>query len=110
MFHPCPLADEAVASARELFSVVAEDRTRVLELDSTSITALRLFELLPRSPIVTVGSAIRLLHASKPTASRAFELLSAAGVLEEITGKKRDRWFTYRRYLDVLRAGTDLRI
>lgn len=103
------IAGEAVASARELFTVVAEDRTRVLALDSMSVAALRLFEVLPRSPIVTVGSAMRLVHTTKPTASRAIELLSSAGVLVESTGKRRGRWFAYQRYLDHLRAGTDLR-
>jgi hypothetical protein len=34
--------------------------------------------------------------------------LEAAGVLIETTGKKRDRWYAYQRYLDLLRVGTDL--
>jgi Fic family protein len=103
------IADEAVASARDLFAVVAEDRARVLALDSMSVVALRLFEVLPRNPIMTVSSVMRLVHTTKPTASRAIELLSSAGVLEESTGKRRGRWFAYRRYLDRLRVGTDLR-
>ncbi len=41
------IGDEAVASARELFAVVAADRSRVLSQAGTSVIALRLFELLP---------------------------------------------------------------
>lgn len=102
------IADEAVASARELFALVAEDRARVLATEKMSIGALRLFELLPRHPIVTVTSAMKLLGTTKPTAIRAVELLVAAGVLVESTGKKRDRSFAYRAYLDRLQAGTEL--
>jgi len=102
------IADEAVASARELFTLVAEDRARVLATEKTSIGALRLFELLPRHPIVTVASATKLLDTTKPTAAKAVELLVAAGVLVESTGKKRDRSFGYRAYLDVLKVGTEL--
>ena len=102
------IADEAVASARELFALFAADRARMLAGEKTSIGAVRLFELLPRHPIVTVASATKLLETTKPTAGKAIELLAAAGVLVESTGKKRDRSFSYRAYLDRLKVGTEL--
>jgi Fic family protein len=102
------IADEAVASARELFALVAEDRVLVLAHDGMSVVALRLFELLPRHPVVTVASVMKLVQTTKPTAGRAIELLAAAGILAETTGKKRDRSFVYRGYLDRLRVGTEL--
>jgi Fic family protein len=102
------IADEAVASTRELFALVAADRTRVLAHEGMSVVALRLFELLPRHPVVTVASVMKLVETTKPTAGRAIELLVAAGVLVETTGKKRDRSFVYRSYLDRLRVGTEL--
>jgi Fic family protein len=102
------IADEAVASARELFALVETDRARVLKARTSSVAAARLFELLPRHPVITVASAIKLVAASKPTATRAIETLVDAGVLVETTGKKRDRSFAYKGYLDRLRTGTDL--
>jgi Fic family protein len=102
------IADEAVASARELFTLVSADRARVLAHEGISIAALRLLELLPQHPIITVASAIELLATTKPTASRAIDLLVDAGVLVETTGRRRDRSFVYQRYLDRLRVGTDL--
>lgn len=102
------IADEAVTSARELFALVGTDRARVLKSGKTSVAAVRLFEALPRHPMVTVASAIKLIAASKPTATRAIETLVDAGILVEATGKKRDRSFAYRAYLDRLRAGTEL--
>jgi Fic family protein len=104
------IADEAVASARELFTLVATDRTRVLAHEAMSVVAMRLFELLPRHPIVTVAAAMKLVQTTKPTASRAIELLVAAGVLAETTGKKRDRSYVYRGYLDRLKVGTELEL
>jgi Fic family protein len=102
------IADEAVASARELFALVAADRTRVLAHEGMSVVALRLFELLPPHPVVTVASVMKLVKTTKPTAGRAIELLVAAGLLVETTGKKRDRSYVYQGYLDPLRAGTEL--
>jgi Fic family protein len=102
------IADEAAASARELFALVAADRTRVLAHDGVSIGALRLFEHLPRHPLVSVASVMKLLATTKPTAGRAIDLLVAAGVLAETTGRKRDRSYAYRAYLEHLRVGTEL--
>jgi Fic family protein len=102
------IADEAVASARDLFAVVGADRARVLESGTTSVAALRLFEALPRHPIITVASAMKLIDASKPTATRAIEALADADILAETTGRRRDRSFAYRAYLDRLRVGTEL--
>ena len=104
------IADEAVASARELFALVAADRARVLAHESMSVMALRLFELLPRHPVVNVASVMKLVETTKPTAGRAIDLLVAAGVIVETTGKKRDRSFVYRAYLDRLKVGTELEV
>jgi hypothetical protein len=79
------IADEAVASARELFNLVSADRARLLRTESASVSALRLFEQLPRHPIVTVASTIKMIDASKPTATRAIEVLAEAGILVETT-------------------------
>jgi hypothetical protein len=53
---------------------------------------------------------MRLLTTTKPTAGRAIDALEAAGVLVETTGRRRDRSFAYRKYLDRLNAGTELAV
>lgn len=102
------IAGEAVAAARELFELVASDRAKIVSSPTASVSAIRLFERLPRHPIVSVGSAMKLLETTKPTATRAIESLVEAGILAETTGKKRDRSFAYQAYLERLRTGTDL--
>jgi hypothetical protein len=71
---------ERVVSARDLFALVAVDRARVLAHEGTSVVVLRLFELLPRHPVVTVTSVMKLMKTTKPTAGRAIELLVGAGL------------------------------
>lgn len=51
---------------------------------------------------------MRLVETTKPTAGKAVELLVQARVLEESTGRKRDRAFAYQAYLDRLKVGTEL--
>lgn len=102
------IADEAVAAACDLSAKVAEDRARLLEQEGMSVVALRLFELLPRHPVVTVTSAAKLLRATEPAAASAIDLLADAGVLVETPGRARDRLFAYQAYVECLRAGTEL--
>ena len=102
------IANEAVAASRELFALVADDRARLLAHDGSSVAVLRLFELLPRHPVLSVAAVMKLLKTTKPTAGRAIDLLVATGILVETTGKKRDRSYVYEAYLDQLRVGTEL--
>lgn len=102
------IGEETVITARELFVIVTGDRERVLKESGTSVAALRLFEALPVQPIVTVATVMRTLETTKPTAGRAIEVLRAAGVLIERTGRRRDRSFVYQKYVDRLSDGTDL--
>ncbi len=101
------IADEAVAATQDLFALVGADRTKVLAARSISVASIRLFELLPAHPIVAVGSAVKLLETTKPTATKAVSTLVDAGILVETTGRRRDRSYSYQAYLSRLRAGTE---
>jgi Fic family protein len=102
------IADEAVAAARDVFALVNADRQRVLAASGASVIAVRLLEQLPVHPVVTVPGIVKLLETTRPTAGKAVQLLGSIGILVETSGKRRDRTFAYKRYLEQLRAGTEL--
>lgn len=102
------ITGEAADTARDLFVMVNSDRARVLAARAATVMSVRLFELLPRHPMVTIAGVTRFLDTSKPTAAKAVNVLFQLGVLAETTGRRRDRTFGYTAYLDRLRAGTDL--
>lgn len=99
-------ADDGANAAQRMFRLVSEDRRGLMGLSSVTVTAIRLFELLPMHPMISSAKALELTGGTKPTANKAIESLVEAGVLEEITGKQRDRIYVYRRYLDVLTEDT----
>jgi Fic family protein len=101
------IADETVATTQQLFAQTGTDRTKVLSGRFTSVAGIRLFELLPAHPIITVAEAVKLLKTTKPTATKSVMGLVDAGVLVEITGRRRDRAFSYEAYLNILRAETE---
>jgi Fic family protein len=102
------IAEEAVQSARELFALVSRDRAKVLAAGKASVVASRLLEALPQHPVVTTTGVVKLLETTKPTAAKAIALLEKVGILSETSGRKRDRAFSYGKYLDYLRVGTEL--
>jgi Fic family protein len=102
------IAEESATTARDLYRLVTRDRDRVLTAKGSSLTAVRLLELLPRRPVVTIPGVVKMLDTTKPTATKSIELLEKLGIVEETTGRKRDRTYQYTRYLERLRAGTEL--
>ncbi len=101
------IADEAADTARDLFVLVNKDRARVLTAPNASVMVVRLLDELPRHPMVTIPTVVKLLETTKPTATKAVGVLEQLGVLQETTGRRRDRTFSYAAYLDRLRAGTE---
>jgi DNA-binding transcriptional ArsR family regulator len=62
-----------------------------------------------RNPLLTTG-LIQLPLLSKltvPTVTSAMEALVEAGIVRELTGRKRNRLFGYTRYLKVLNEGLE---
>jgi len=99
-------ADDGVDAARRLFAVLGRDRPAVVGSPDATVTSIRLYDLLPEHPIVTLSMATELLATSKPTASKAITVLTQAGILREITGRRRDRAYAYDAYLKVLSEDT----
>jgi Fic family protein len=99
-------ADDGVVTARGLFTRVGNDRSKVTANQLSTLMAVRLFDLLPTHPMVTLPRSIELLGTSKPTAAKAIDALQSAGVLHEITGRRRDRVYAYKAYLDLLAKDT----
>jgi Fic family protein len=99
-------ADDGANAAQRMFRLVSDDRQTLTNLASVNVSAIRLFEQLPEHPMITAAKALELTTSTKPTTNKAIESLVEAGILEEITGKQRDRIYAYRKYLDVLAEDT----
>jgi hypothetical protein len=86
---------------------LGRDRKKITAHDKATVAAIRLFDLLPEHPMMTLPLAVKLLEVTKPTANSAIAALAAAKIIHETSGKKRDRVWGYRGYLDVLGEGTE---
>jgi Fic family protein len=100
-------AGQALASARELLKICADDAGKIKALGRSAPTALQVHGFLQRRPVTTIKSAAHDLNLSIPTVGKALDLLRAAGIVREATGQRRDRVFAYTAYLAQLEAGTE---
>lgn len=102
------VAEEAVTAARRLHAIVAQSRARLVTRNDATVLSIRLFELLPEHPILTVNRAVGLLDCSRPAAAKALRVLEAAEVLQPRDARKKNRAIMFKEYLDFLSQGTEL--
>ncbi len=95
-------AAEAERGIVAVASLVTGDRRRLVESPRGSPAGYRLFEMLPMMPRFTVEQARQKLESSFPTANTAVKLLEQLGILEELTGQKTNRIYSYQRYVELL--------
>ncbi|WP_228481989.1 hypothetical protein [Lysobacter sp. H21R4] len=97
-------AEEAQHSIVAIAVQIAADRKLVLGTSASTLQAMRLFEMLPTMPKLTVDRVQQALQVSSPTARGAVSALEAVGVLRETSGRKRGQVFAYQAYMDLLRG------
>jgi len=97
------VARNATRTASSLNQQINDDRHTLLASDPVTVSAIQLFELLPNHPVVSMPLVTELLGTSKPTAGKAINALQQAGILSEVGQRKRDRLYSYFKYIDILR-------
>jgi Fic family protein len=93
---------EAAATARKIVNLKEEHRQLVLNtMGRKSGNAIALLESLYFRPIFNVEHAEAITNLSYPNANSLIKALMDIGLVQEITGQKRNRAFSYAPYLAV---------
>lgn len=100
-------AQEASETAMRVLRLFSADRRKIEKLGRSASSALRVHEYMQRKPIANIAAAARALKLSIPTVTVALNHLVRLGIVEEVTGKRRDRLFTYSRYFNIVSEGTE---
>jgi Fic family protein len=98
-------SDEAAEAARRIAALFDEHRRRIEGLGRPAASALRVFEMLQRNPILSIPVLAQQSGLSGPTVAKSLEHLGRIGIVREITGRERHRLFVYDRYLELLNEG-----
>lgn len=95
-------AAQAERNIVDLATLIAHDRRRLLASSAPSAAAYRLFETLPMMPRFTVEQVKQRLDTSYPTANAAVKTLTDLGIVQEMTGQRKNRSFGYPAYIELL--------
>ena len=102
------VASEASSDTiRRMLALFSDGRNRVQTLGRHAASALRVLDVLERSPIVSISFVAAELGLSFPTVSAAIKRLETLGLVRELSGQSRGRIFAYDAYLSLLSEGTE---
>lgn len=99
-------AEEATSTVREILDL-REMHSRALADEGLGLNAMRLHDLLLTQPRLTVGVAADRLNIAFPTANKLIERFTELKLIEEITGRRRNRIFSYEPYLALFEESGD---
>ncbi|HUE81785.1 MAG TPA: Fic family protein [Pyrinomonadaceae bacterium] len=99
------VSTQAIATSRGILALREEHRAAVnRELGSSAASGLHLLEYLYEQPIVTVRIVEQHMRSSFVTASRLVEHFCKLEILNETTGGKRNRRYSYIPYLELFES------
>ena len=95
-------AGEAERGIIDAASLITADRKRLLASPKAGPISIRLFELLPVMPRFSIEQVRKHLDTTFPTATAAVRLLENLDIVIEITAQKKNRFYSYQRYVEHL--------
>jgi Fic family protein len=100
-------AEQASSTAKRILDLFERDRRQIENIGRGAGSALQVHQLIRKKPIFSINHLSTQLELSRPTVSTAIKTLNTLGIVEELTGRQRDRIFVYRDYLNILNEGTE---
>jgi Fic family protein len=100
-------SNQGIATAQRLLKLFSEDHLQISAIGRASSSALRVHSDLQRNPIISVPEAALRLGLSQPTLQTALNHLKRLEIVEEITGRQRNRLYRYSQYLAIVAEGTE---
>ncbi len=101
-------ATQAVDTARQLVELKNGDRETIKGIGRAAGSVLEVHRALMERPIATAGWLAKKTGISVATVNRSIEHLERQGIVRELTEQKRNRLFSYVRYVEIMKQGTEL--
>lgn len=99
------VSQQAVDTAQRLMRLLEQDRARIATLGARAGNVGLVFDQFARRVLLSVSQLRPNVPLSPPTIRSALQTLSELGIVQELTGQRRNRVFAYRNYLDILGEG-----
>jgi Fic family protein len=101
-------ATQAVEAAQQLIDLANEDRTKIRGLGRAAASTLTVHQALIEHPIATSGWLAEKTGITPATINKTLRHLERLGIVRELTAQKRNRLFSYARYVVIMNRGIEL--
>ncbi len=98
---------QAVSTARQIIRQISRDRQMIKQTGRSAETTMAVFDCFTRKLITDSKHIIAETGLSPATVNSALSKLQKLGIVTEITGKKRDKVYSYAMCMDVLNRELD---
>ena len=96
---------DAVLRARQLVAQIQQDQAHISKEGGRGANSmLRILDCFSHRPIETIKGISVTTGLSYPSISNALKRLEKMGIVREITGRQRNRLFSYDAYMKILNA------
>ena len=99
--------EQAIATANSVSTLFKEDGGTINQLGRIATSCQRVYAHLQEHGIAAIQTTSQKLDINRTTVNRCLALLLEKGIVEELTGYKRNRLYAYRRYIQILADGAD---
>ncbi len=100
-------AQQAVETAQRLLGLLRDDRARIAALGRRAGNVGLVFDQFASRVLITIPQTQPHVPLSAPTIRGAVGVLTNLGIVNELTGQRRNRVFAYKAYLDILSEGAE---
>jgi Fic family protein len=100
-------ANQAGDTTRQLTELSNGDRDKIQGLGRAALSTLQVHRALLERPISTAGWLVKKTTISPATVNKCLNHLESLGIVSELTGQKRNRLYSYTRYIEIMNYGTE---
>lgn len=99
-------AKNATNKIEQLDKLIEQDRKKIEDERYRSSTTKNIYEFLLSQPLVTVKGLVKYFDIGFVTINNAIKQLEGLGIVVQTSRGKRNRVFSYKRYLEILEDDT----
>lgn len=100
-------SQQAVETASTCLKLFAADAEKIRGLGRIAGSCLQLHQHMQQTPIVRIADAADKLTINRTTITNCIKHMMALGIVNEVTGYRKNRLFSYQEYINILSEGTE---
>lgn len=98
-------ADQVVLVSQKISELFASDRIKIATLKRAASTATQAHEVLRKKAMISAIEAAKILGVSVPTARAALQNLQKLGIVEDRSGRGKERLYVHTKLISLLGEG-----